>query len=115
MERDGTIINATNRHPLPRRLTAFAGQPPRAEAVIRPPANAPSGQLLAAPLTDTRMGTRCRVALRRTFRGLRPLWRKGFRSAPMNAPPLRCGAPLPSFTPGLALWLLAESMFAFLF
>src|SRR5918911_855759 len=33
----------------------------------------------------------------------------------MNAPSLRCGAPLPPFTPGLACWLLAESNTAFPF
>ena len=42
--------------------------------------------LFAAPLADARMGIQGGVALRRTFRGLRPLCRKGFRSAPMNAP-----------------------------
>src|ERR671932_1263117 len=47
--------------------------------------------------------------------GCAPLRRKGFRCAAMNAPPLRVGPPLPPFTPGLAWWLLAESMTAFLF
>ncbi len=47
-----------------------------------------------APLASARMGTPCGVALRRTCRRFHPLCRKGFRCAPMNAPPLRCGAPL---------------------
>ena len=80
------MVDTSRRHPLPRRLTVSVRQAPLSQAVIRTAAPAIRMPSRVAPLARARMGVQGGVAARGTLRGLHPLCRKGFRSAPINAP-----------------------------